>query len=143
MVAEALSAAVRLERYPKSLIELHVVVLEDDGGVLAAAVSAGSLALADAGIEMVDLVAAATVRVGGGNVAVDPTRAEEAGAALLTLAYMPTFDEVCGLLQEGEVPVDAQGRAVQQCVERCTQVYAVLEAALLADAVAPEHDLGS
>lgn len=81
MIVEALATSVRLEKYPKSLIDLHVTVLEvchaqrefelaawtydhlfqDDGSVLAAAITCSALALADAGIEMTDVVAAATV----------------------------------------------------------------------------------
>ena len=55
-VGEALASTVCLHRYPKSAIELYLTVLEDDGGVLAASLTAAGLALADAGIHMFDLV---------------------------------------------------------------------------------------
>lgn len=61
MVSACLSTAVHLDKYPKSEIYIHILVLEDDGGILAGAVNAASLALADAGIELFDLVSAATV----------------------------------------------------------------------------------
>ena len=48
-LATALSPAVQLERYPRSIIALHALVLEDEGGALAAAIMCASLALADAG----------------------------------------------------------------------------------------------
>jgi exosome complex component MTR3 len=59
-VAQALSTSVRLEQYPKSLIDLYVTVLEDDGCALAAAITCASLALANAGIELNDMVAGCT-----------------------------------------------------------------------------------
>lgn len=46
-----------VEKFPKSVIEINILVLEADGGVLSAAITAGSLALADAGILCYDLVA--------------------------------------------------------------------------------------
>eukprot|EP00920_Eleutheroschizon_duboscqi_P040672 GHVT01097207.1.p1 GENE.GHVT01097207.1~~GHVT01097207.1.p1 ORF type:complete len:380 (+),score=47.62 GHVT01097207.1:301-1440(+) len=52
---------VRLEAYPKSQIDLIINVLEDDGGVLTAALTAASLALVDAGVEVNDIAAAVSV----------------------------------------------------------------------------------
>ena len=63
-VREALQTVVCLDKIPKSVIEVNLFVLEDDGGATGAAISCSSLALADAGVEMVDLVAACSaVRV--------------------------------------------------------------------------------
>lgn len=56
-LTRALSMCVRLEKYPKSTVDVYCLVLQDDGGAFAAAICAGSLALADAGIECFDLVA--------------------------------------------------------------------------------------
>ena len=63
VVTQALMPAIRLTQYPKSYIEAYVMVLEDDGGVLPAAMTAVSLALADAQIEMFDLLAAASAHL--------------------------------------------------------------------------------
>lgn len=57
-VQRALSMCVRLDKYPKSTVDVYCLVLQDDGGALSAAICAGSLALADAGIECFDLVTA-------------------------------------------------------------------------------------
>lgn len=42
--------------FERSIINLHVLVLQSDGGVLSAAINAASLALADASIPMLDYV---------------------------------------------------------------------------------------
>ncbi len=64
---EALSAAltpsVLLERLPKAVVDVHVLIIETDGGELAAAVTAASAALVDAGIEVRDAVVGARVRL--------------------------------------------------------------------------------
>ena len=62
-LTQTLAAAIRLEQYPKSYIEAYVLVLEDDGGVLPAAITAVSLALADAQVEMIDLLAATSAHL--------------------------------------------------------------------------------
>ena len=63
MVEQALAASVRLELYPKSVINIHVLVLQAQGAVLAAAITCASVALADAGIECFDLVASPMINL--------------------------------------------------------------------------------
>lgn len=62
-MVQALTPAIRLDLVPKSSIDVYVNVLENDGtsSSLAAAISAASVALADAGIEMYDQVAASSI----------------------------------------------------------------------------------
>ncbi|KAJ4460439.1 putative Exosome complex uclease [Paratrimastix pyriformis] len=76
-VAHAIRGCVRMERYPKSEIDLFVVVLQDDGGVLPASINAASLALVDAGIEMTGLVSAVHVGYAEGELFVDPAGDEQ------------------------------------------------------------------
>lgn len=57
---QALDSVLHLSRYPKSIIEVCVMVLEDDGGSLAAALTCAGLALADAGVEAHDVLTGAS-----------------------------------------------------------------------------------
>lgn len=61
-IQQALTPAVRLELLPKSMLDIFLTVIENDGseGCIAAGSVAASVALADAGIEMLGLVAACT-----------------------------------------------------------------------------------
>ena len=61
LLLTALESAVLLEEFPKSTVDVYVCVLEAAGGELPAAICSASLALADAGIAMRDLVAACAV----------------------------------------------------------------------------------
>ncbi|KAK5928459.1 hypothetical protein CgunFtcFv8_013519 [Champsocephalus gunnari] len=56
MLHESLQPAVCLHKYPRSQIEVNVMVLENSGSVLAHAVTCASLALADAGIEILNQI---------------------------------------------------------------------------------------
>lgn len=57
----ALSPSVLLSRIPKCIVEVHVWVLEAGGGETEAAVIGTSMALVDAGVEVIDLCVGATV----------------------------------------------------------------------------------
>jgi len=62
-LADALAPSVPLEFLTKCSLEVYVMVLQGDGSVFAACVTAACLALADAGVEMYDLVSACSVAV--------------------------------------------------------------------------------
>jgi len=55
----------QVHRLTKSVVGVHVMVLQADGGELAVATTCASMALADAGIELYDLVAACSVGYSG------------------------------------------------------------------------------
>ena len=57
----ALEAAVQRHTFPKANVDVYCLVLESGGADAAVAITAASLAIADAGIEMYDLVSACSV----------------------------------------------------------------------------------
>lgn len=57
----ALEPAVRLQSFPKANVDVYCLVVESGGSDLAVCVSAAGLALADAGIEMTDLLSSCSV----------------------------------------------------------------------------------
>ncbi len=58
VITEALKPAVILEKFPRTAIDVYLEILQADGGTRCAALAAASVALADAGIPMRDLVCA-------------------------------------------------------------------------------------
>ena len=107
VLSEALSSTVCLDKYPKSVLEVGVTVLEDDGSVLAAALTAAGLALAAAGVHMADLVVG--VKVGlkeeegkEGSFLVDPEASEEeVEGAGVVVGYLPSLDQVVSCVCQG------------------------------------------
>src|SRR5215208_5834267 len=57
VMRESLEPALMLQDYPRAAIDVFVEVLQSDGGSRCAGITAASVALADAGISMHDLVA--------------------------------------------------------------------------------------
>jgi len=111
ILQRTLESIVLLERYSKLVFDISILVLEDDGCVLAAALAAASLALANAKVEMRDLAAGATVHlVGGSNgrLLLDCEGCEEDhlpdGSAVLHLGLCPARNKVCLLHSSGPLP---------------------------------------
>lgn len=133
---EALEPAVRLGRYPRAQLEVSALLLEDGGSALAAALTAAALALADAGVEMYDLVVGCGLSRAPEPAApwlLDPTRPEEERAAAgLTVALMPVLNQVAGLLGSGDGgPTESWAEAVRLGLEGCQRLYPVLQQCLV------------
>ncbi|CAM9827594.1 unnamed protein product [Ectocarpus sp. 6 AP-2014] len=61
LLRQTLESSIQVHRLTKSVVGVHVMVLQADGGELAVATTCASMALADAGIELYDLVTACSV----------------------------------------------------------------------------------
>ncbi|XP_062317088.1 exosome complex component MTR3 [Osmerus eperlanus] len=140
MLLESLRPGVRLHKYPRSQIEVNVMVLENDGSVLAHAVTCASLALADAGIEMYDLVLGCSIRQDGATYLIDPTCVEESSSTVasgsgenqgnLTVAFLPSLNQISGLQSDGEMDEETLTSGVRICIEGCFKLYPVIQQAL-------------
>ncbi|CAJ0636514.1 8537_t:CDS:2 [Entrophospora sp. SA101] len=137
LIFDALSPSVRLELLPKSTIDIFINVLENDGttSCLAAAITCASVALADAGIEMLDLVAACSASFIGGRIFIDSNLMEEQHeTGSLILSYMPSLNEVTHILQSGEVDFTLTTQAIEQCTDACNNIYSVMNNSLMESA---------
>lgn len=138
MLHESLQPALCLHKYPRSQIEVNVMVLENSGSVLAHAVTCASLALADAGIEMYDLVLGCSIRQDGDSYVVDPSYIEENSFGSissenqggLTVAFLPSLNQISGLQSDGNMTDDTLKTGVRTCIEGCYKLYPVIQQAL-------------
>ncbi|KAG8862999.1 hypothetical protein FRB96_000419 [Tulasnella sp. 330] len=106
LIQQALTASLRLELFPKSIIDVYINVLENDGieGCISAGTVAASTALAHAGVEMVGLVMSCTASIVGNDAWVDPT-AEESRQATGTVlvSCIPAVGTVTNTWQTGQL----------------------------------------
>lgn len=137
-LSSALAAAVPLKQYPKCALILKITVLQDDGNVLAACITAASLALADACVEIYDLVTCGSVAVmQGGELALlaDPDLAETQDAdAVVTLAVLPNWKEVTLWEQSGSLSPDKVNQAMELCRDGCRTMHRFMREHLLQQA---------
>ncbi len=129
---EALEHAIFLERFPNCAIDVYVEILDSNAGTRAAALTAASLALADAGIPMRDLVCAVGVGKAGGEIILDLNKDEEDApdAVDIPLAIMPRTEELVLLQMDGLLSKQEWGKAVKLGIEGCKQIYEMQRKAL-------------
>lgn len=123
----SLKPSIFLEDYNGSLIELFVEVTQADAGTRAAAICAGSLALADAGIALKDLVSAVAVGKINGEFVLDLTKEEEdiEGAVDLPIAMMPSKKEITSLQMDGILKEDELLEAIKLAEKGINKIYEI------------------
>ncbi len=141
VIKEALEPAIFIEYYPRTSIELFIEVLQADGGTRCASLTAGSLALADAGIPMRDLVAACAAGKVDGHLVLDLNDVEDKeGEADLPLAWIPSLNAVTLLQMDGKVTLEEFEQLVNMAVEGCKQIYKLQKDALKAKYITVEEE---
>ncbi len=161
LLLHALVPSIRRETFPNAFVDIYITVLEDDGALLATAITAASVALITGGVDMMDSVVGATLAVVDGRRAspsterqesdaledddgslpshlsllADPTADEEATSdALVTVAVLPGLNQIAQVHMHGApllTPAQAQ-EAMHGAIESARAAYdGVVRPALL------------
>jgi len=133
VIREALEPSIFLEYYPRTGIDIFIEVLQADGSTRCASITAASLALADAGIPMRDLVAACSAGKVDDTIVLDLMDAEDKmGEADVPLALMPNLNAVTLLQMDGQLTLEEFEKAVNLALDGCKKIYALQKEALKA-----------
>jgi len=130
--SEALSNVVQVKQYPNTVIDVYVEVLQADAGTRCVGLTAASLALADAGIPMRDLVVACAAGKVEGEIVLDLMKEEDNfGDCDLPVAIVPRTGEVVLLQMDGKLTQEEFEKALDMAYSGCMQVYEIQKKALL------------
>jgi len=131
VIRESLEPSIMSEYFPRSTIDLFIEVLQADAGTRCAGITCASLALADAGIPLRELVAACAAGKIDGKVVLDLSDVEDKkGDADLPIAFMPKSNAI-GLLQmDGSMTEDELKQALDIGVNACRTIYEMQRDAL-------------
>jgi exosome complex component RRP41 len=133
VIRESLEPAIFLEYYPRTMIDLFIEVLQADGGTRCASITAASLALADSGIPMRDLVVACAAGKADDTIVLDLMDEEDKlGSADVPVALMPNLNAVTLLQMDGKLTQEEFETAVNLAIEGCKQIYGMQKEALKA-----------
>jgi exosome complex component RRP41 len=132
VMRESLEPALMLEDYPRAAIDVFVEVLQSDGGSRCAGISAAAVALADAGINMRDLVAACAAGKVDEKIVLDINDTEDKeGGADMPVAYMPRLEQVTLLQLDGRLSPDQFNECIDKAIGGCKMVYEIQKQALM------------
>jgi exosome complex component RRP41 len=124
VIREALEPSVFVEYYPRTSIDIFMEVLQADGGTRCASITVASLALADAGIPLRDLVAACASGKVDGHLVLDLDDVEDKkGEADIPMAFMPNLNAITLLQMDGMLSVEEFEHVTNLALKGCKQMY--------------------
>lgn len=124
VIRESLEPVVLTDLYPRTTIDVFIEVLQSDGGSRCAGITAASLALADAGIPMRELVAACAVGKIQGKMALDLSDAEDKyGDADLPVAFVPNMGLVTLLQMDGNLTTAEFEEGLSMAIAACKTIH--------------------
>jgi exosome complex component RRP41 len=133
VITEAFESVVFTEEFPKTSIDIYIEVLQANAGTRCAGLVAASLALADAGIPMADLVASVAVGKVGGRIALDLKKEEDNfGEADMPLALVPQSGRLVLIQMEGHMSRDELREALDLGTKGARAIYEQMRQALRA-----------
>ncbi len=136
VMEKALLPVLNLKDYPNTVVDVFVELPQTDAGTRCAGICAASLALADAGLDMRDLVAAVAVGKVGKQIVADLMYDEEAyegedgGATDTPVAMIPRTGEITLLQLDGEMPRADLQKALKLAQIKCREIYEIQKKAL-------------
>jgi len=129
----ALEPAIFVEDFPRTVIDIYVDVLQADGSTRVTSINAASLALADAGIPMRDLVVGLSGGKVDGVLVLDLIGKEDNNCdADVPMAFMPNKNKITLLQMDGELTKDEVKKIIKMVMEAGKEVYKKQKEALLA-----------
>ncbi len=132
VVSEALSSAIVLEKLPRAEVDVFIQVLEADAGTRIASLTASSVAVADAGVPMRDLVVGCTAGKADGKIVLDLSKDEDNfGQADIPMAIMPRTGKVVLLQIDGDVTEEEFNEATSMMMDAMPRISELQRNALM------------
>ncbi|MCK4313524.1 exosome complex exonuclease Rrp41 [Candidatus Bathyarchaeota archaeon] len=131
VIREALEPSIFVDYYPRTGIDVFIEVLQADGGTRCASITAASVALADSGIPMRDLVTACAAGKADDTIVLDLNDTEDKkGSADVPVALMPNLNAITLLQMDGILTLEEFEKAVNLALKGCEKIYTLQKEAL-------------
>ena len=133
VTAEALESVVLLERFPRSKIRVEIEILSAEAGTRCVGITAASVALADAGIPMRDMVVGIASGKIEDTVVFDLDKAEDNyGQADLPMGILPNTGEMAFLQMDGDLSIEEFNLATEYNYKAAAEIHEEMVRALKA-----------
>jgi exosome complex component RRP41 len=124
VISEALTSVIFGDKFPRTSIEVYIEVLQADAGTRVAGITAASLALADAGIPMRDIIVGCAAGKVDGVVVLDLNKEEDNyGEADVPMAILPRTGEIALLQMDGNMTYEELITAMDMIMEAAKKIH--------------------
>jgi len=129
----ALESVILIEKFPNTVIDIDAMILSANAGTRVAALTAATLACADAGLPMRGLVSAVSAGRANGDLILDLTKEEEDAedAVDTAVAVLMPQREIVLLQMDGHVEKDEWKKIIKMGIAGSEKIYELQKKALL------------
>ncbi|KAL6848959.1 hypothetical protein ACP4OV_021542 [Aristida adscensionis] len=132
VIRQTMEASILTHLMPRSQIDIFVQVLQADGGTRSACINAATLALADAGIPMRDIVTSCSAGYLCSTPLLDLNYIEDsAGGPDVTVGILAKMDKVTLLQMDAKLPMDTFEYVMELAIEGCKAIATYIREVLL------------
>ncbi|MAG38444.1 exosome complex exonuclease Rrp41 [Candidatus Pacearchaeota archaeon] len=144
----ALSPVVDLSLFPNTVIDVQIYILQADAGTRTAGINAASMALAQAGIPMTDLVCSIAVGKNDTNLIVDLSKGEEdfeegEGATDFAVAKPANSSSFSLMQMDGKISPELVPEATKLASKVCEEIYEIQKKTLKDSLLPSEQEKGA
>jgi exosome complex component RRP41 len=131
ILSEALDYVIFTEQFPRTSIDVFIEIIQAEAGTRCSGLTAASVALADAGIPMRDLIASCAFGKIEDKVVLDLSKEEDNfGQADVPLAIVPRTDEIVLLQMDGHLTTQEFQEGLSLGISACKKIYDIQRNAL-------------
>lgn len=136
MVAgNALSSVVDLERFPGTVIDVEIIILQANASTRCAGINAAAMALAHAGIVMDELVSSVSIGKIDDKIVTDLIKEEEyyeegEGATDIPFTMTSRTKKIAHLQLDGKIPISRFKEVIEAAKKACEKIFKYQERAL-------------
>ena len=128
---QALLPVLLMEDFPKTVVDVRIEIIQADASTRCVGINAASLALADAGIPMKDLISSCSAGKANKEVLLDIAGKEDTDGELdLPVAYYPRKKLVTLLQMDGITDKNELKQIIDLAISGCKKVYEVQKGAI-------------
>ncbi|CAN6479145.1 unnamed protein product [Victoria cruziana] len=132
VIRQTMEECILTHLMPRSQIDIFVQVLQADGGTRSACINAATLALADAGIPMRDLVTSCSAGYLNSTALLDLNYIEDsAGGPDVTVGVLAKLEKVSLLQMDSKLPMDMFENVMELAIAGCKAVANYIREVLL------------
>jgi len=134
VAAKALAPVVDLSQFPNAVVDVFIELPQTDAGTRCAGICAASMALADAGLPMRDLVASMSMGYMDGSIVADIDAHEDCdlGATDIPVAFLPNSNKLTLMQMDGKISQPELKKLLDVGLQMCKKINAVQVKALKA-----------
>jgi exosome complex component RRP41 len=131
IISEALEHVIFINLFPRTSIDVYIEVLQANAGTRCAGLTAASVALADAGVPMKDMIASCAAGKVADTIVLDLRKEEDNfGQADLPVGLVPKTGEIVLLQMDGDLTVEEFNTALSMATDACYRIYELQKEAL-------------